>query len=173
MAQKNDQTASFMMRFTQKIYEDSDGAAQVQWKGKISHVQGGDYQNFVEASDAIDFIKEKLSTLTQKAAAGKSKAEQESILARSFDIWKKLSSTGAKMAMETIKDPLKGVSQFQEQIQEQMAQVSEDIGSRIEIDEWRGASKSDFKNIMESLDKVTSELSDLHKKVDLLSKKKK
>lgn len=173
MAQKNDQTASFMMRFTQKIYEDANGASQVQWRGKISHVQGGEQKSFVEASDAIDFIKAKLSELTKKATKDKSKEEQEGILARSVDIWKKLSATGAKMAMDTIKDPIKGVTQIQEQIQEQMAQVSEDIGSRIEIDEWRAASKSDFKHIMESLEKVTSELSDLHKKVDLLSKKKK
>lgn len=157
-----------MVRFSQKIYEDSKGAPQVQWRGKISHVQGGDNQNFTEFTDAIDFIQERLSDLTKQATSNKTPEEQEGILSRSFDIWKKLSTTGAKMAMETIKDPRKGVAQLQEQI----SQVGEDIGQRLEIDEWRGASKSDFNHVMEALNKVTADLTTLHKKVDKLSKKK-
>ncbi len=169
MAQHNDQTASFMVRFSQKIYEDGQGDAQVQWRGKISHVQGGESENFSEFSKAIEFIQAKLSELTKQATTDKTPEEQEGILTRSFDIWKKLSTTGAKMAIETIKDPRKGVAQIQEQI----SQVGEDIGQRLEINEWRGASKSDFNNIKETLEKVTSELASLHAKMDKLAKKKK
>lgn len=169
MATSNDQTASFMVRFTQKIYEDDKGTPQVQWRGKISHVQGGTQENFVEFTDAIKFIKTRLSELTKKATRDKSPEEQEGILTRSLDIWKKISTTSAKMAIETIKDPRKGVAHIQEQI----SQVGEDLGQRLEIDEWRGASKSDFRSIMDSLDKVTSELAALNKKVDRLSKSKK
>jgi len=133
------------------------------------NVQGGDQENFSEFTDAIDFIKDKLSDLTQKATQDKTPEEQEGILTKSFDIWKKLSTTGAKMAMETIKDPRKGVAQ----LQEQMAQVGEDIGQKLEIDEWRRASKSDFKHIMESLQKVTSDIAALHDKVDAITTKKK
>ena len=168
MARKNDQTASFMVRFTQKIYEDDHGTSQVQWRGKISHVQGGTQKNFTEFTDALDFIQSKLSVLTKNATMDKTPEEQEGILARSLDVWKKISTTGAKMAFETIKDPRKGVAQIQEQI----SQVGEDIGSRLEIDEWRGASKSDFKSIMESLEKVTSNLKALHEKVDRLQDSK-
>ena len=158
-----------MVRFTQKIYEDAKGMPQVQWRGKISHVQRGDQENFVEFTDAINFIKSRLSDLTKKATEDKSPEEQESILSRSLDIWKKISTSSAKMAIETIRDPRKGVAQIQEQI----SQVGEDIGHRLEIDEWRGATKSDFKSIMETLNKVTTELAVLNKKVDKLSKTKK
>ncbi len=169
MAQNNNQTASFMLRFTQKIFEDEKGTPQVQWRGKISHIQGGEQENFVEVTDAIKFIKVKLSELTKKATKDKTPEEQEGILVRSLDIWKKISSTGAKMAFETIKDPRKGVAHIQEQI----SQVGEDIGQRLEIDEWRGATKSDFKSIMETLENVTTQLHTLNKKVDQLSKNKK
>ena len=165
---RQDQTASFMVRFTQKIYEDNEGKSQVQWRGKISHVQGGDHENFVEFGDAVTFIQNKLSELTKRATKDKSPEEQEGILTRSFDMWKKISTTGAKMALETIKDPRKGVAQ----IQEQMAQVGEDITQRLEINEWRGASKADFKYIVNKLEKVTEELSTLHQKIDELKEKK-
>ena len=168
MAKNADQTASFMVRFTQKIFEDDKGESQVQWRGKISHVQGGDQTNFAEFSEAIDFIKDKLSSLTREATKDKSIEEQEGILGKSLDIWKKLSATGAKMAIETIKDPRKGVAQ----IQEQMAQVGEDISQRLEIDEWRGASKSDFKTIMNSLIQLNRNVESLHQKVEDLAKNK-
>ena len=168
MANNTDRTASFMVRFSQKIFQDDTGESQVQWRGKISHVQGGDQENFIEFSEAVDFIKDKLSYLTKEATKDKSPEEQEGILSKSLDMWKKLSATGAKMAMETIKDPRKGVAQFQEQ----MAQVGEDISQRLEIDEWRRASKSDFKSVMNTLEKLNADVQALHLKVDELSQKK-
>jgi hypothetical protein len=45
MANKADQTASFMVRFNQKIFEEN-GESKVQWRGKVSHVQGGEDMSF-------------------------------------------------------------------------------------------------------------------------------
>ncbi len=167
MAQRNDQTASFMVRFNQKIYQDTEGLDQVQWRGKISHVQGGDHSNFSEFSEAISFIQDKLSGLTKQATEDRTPEEQEGILTKSFDIWKKLSTTGAKMAMETIKDPRKGVAQIQEQI----SQVGEELGSKIEIDSIRSASKSDLQTVLKRLEEVSADLRSLHSKVDAISDK--
>lgn len=55
MAKKADQTASFMVRFNQIIFEDK-GESKVQWRGKVSHVQGGDDQSFSDFNDAVKFI---------------------------------------------------------------------------------------------------------------------
>lgn len=167
MAQRKDGTASFMVRFNQKIYQDSEGQDQVQWRGKISHVQGGDQTNFVEFADAISFIQQKLSGLTKQATKGRSPEEQEGILTKSLDMWKKLSTTGAKMAIETIKDPRKGVAQIQEQI----TQVGEEIGSKLEIDNIRSASKSDLQAVLSRLDEVSAEIRSLHDKVDAITDK--
>jgi len=167
MAQHKDQTASFMVRFNQKIYQDAAGQNRVQWRGKISHVQGGDQSSFVEFTDAISFIQEKLSGMTKQATEDHSPEEQEGILAKSLDMWKKISTTGTKLALETIKDPRKGVAQIQEQI----SQVGGEIGSKLEIDEWRGASKSDLQAVLARLDQVSSDLEALHNKVDAISSK--
>ena len=165
MAQRKEGTASFMVRFNQKIYQDTDGQDQVQWRGKISHVQGGEQENFVEFADAITFIQDKLSGLTKQATEDRTPEEQEGILTKSLDMWKKLSTTGAKMAIETIKDPRKGVAQIQEQI----TQVGEEIGSKLEIDNIRSATKSDLQIVLNRLDEVSSDLRALHKKVDALT----
>ena len=64
MAVKKDETASFMLRFTQKIFQNEDGESQVQWRGNIRHVQGGDEKRFSEFDDAVTFIQGKLAEMT-------------------------------------------------------------------------------------------------------------
>ena len=167
MTKRNDQTASFMVRFNQKIYQDTEGLDQVQWRGKISHVQGGDQSNFSEFSEVISFIQDKLSGLTKQATEDRTPEEQEGILTKSLDMWKKLSTTGAKMAIETIKDPRRGVAQIQEQI----SQVGEELGSKIEIDNIRSASKADLQTVLKRLEEVSADLRSLHSKVDAINDK--
>lgn len=164
-----DQTASFVVRFTQKIFNDDQGESQVQWRGKISHVQGGDAKNFTDMSKALDFIQNKLSELTIQATKDKSPEEQDGILTKSFDMWKKLAKASPKMVMNALKDPKAQVAQ----IQEQLAQVGDEIGQKVEIDSWRAASKSDFKQVLEALNAITDKISDLDQKVASLQKKKK
>ena len=169
MSNKSDQTASFMVRFTQKIFEDN-GEDLVQWRGKISHVQGGDQQNFTDINDALTFIKERLAQLTLDATIDKTPEEQDGILSKSLDIWKKMAQTAPKLILDTIKDPKKQVAQIQEQIQEQITQVSDDFSSKVEIDQWRNASKSDLKKVMDSIKSLSQDIKTLNEKVDSLSK---
>ena len=171
MANNQDQTASFMVRFTQKIFEEN-GEDKVQWRGKISHVQGGDQKNFSDINDALTFIQERLAELTIKATGDKTPEEQDGILSKSFDIWKKMAQTAPKLIMETLKDPKKQVAQIQDQIQDQIHIVSDEISAKVEIDQWRNATKSDFKKVMETLSTLSSDLKTLNAKVDAMNKAK-
>jgi len=170
MAMTKSQTASFMVRFNQKIYNDEAGTSNVQWRGKISHVQGGDAESFSDFEEGIDFIKGKLAELTKQSVEDKSKEEQEGILNKSLDFWKKWSTTAPKIVIETIKDPKKQVSQIQDQIQDQITQVSDEIGSKIE-GAWPAATKGDVKKMNETLERIANNLADLTNKVNALSKK--
>jgi len=98
----------------------------------------------------LTFIQEKLTTLTKEATSDKTVEEQEGIIEKSLDIWKKVRATGPKLILDTLKDPKKQVNQLQGQIQDQLAHVSEEISSKVEIDQWRAASKSDFKQVKDS-----------------------
>ncbi len=176
MANKKEETASFVIRFTQKIFQSEAGEPQVQWRGNIRHVQGGEEKRFSEFDSAVEFIREKLADLTLVAMEDKTPEEQKGILAKSFDMWKKMALTAPQMVIETIKDPKKQIEQVQTQLTqagENLTQKIEDtISQRLPIDEWRASSKSDYKNLVGLIEKLAKDMEDLNKKVDKLSKKK-
>jgi len=171
MTTKKDETASFMLRFTQKIFENETGESQIQWRGNIRHVQGGDEKRFSEFDEVVKFIQSKLQDLTIQAMEDKTPEEQKGILSKSFDLWKRMASEAPKMVLDTIKDPKKQVAQIQDQIQDQISQVKEEIGQKLDMDSWLSSSKSDSKLIMEQLQKLSKEVAALNKKVEKLSKK--
>lgn len=51
--------------------------------------------------------------------------------------------------------------------------VENKIAERVDVDEWRGVSKSDHKSMMDMLVKMSKEISTLNKRVNKLSKKEK
>lgn len=176
MAKKKEETASFVLRFTQKIFQSEEGDPQVQWRGNIRHVQGGEEKRFSEFDDAVEFIREKLADLTLVAMEDKTPEQQKGILAKSFDMWKKMALGGPQMVLDTIKDPKKQLEQVQNQLHqagENLTQkVEETIAQRLPIDEWRASSKSDYKNLVGHIEQLAKEVATLNKKVDKLSKKK-
>lgn len=167
MAKQPKQTASFVVRFTQKIFENDKGESDVQWRGNISHVQTDDEKNFSEFEQAIKFIQTKLSDLTMSSVKGKSKEEKEGILTKSFEIWKQLAKASPKIVMDAIKDPKAQIGHIQDQI----SHVGGEISQKIELDNLRMASKSDYKQMMTAMSDMTDQISKLTKKVDQLSKK--
>lgn len=167
MAAKTQSTASFVVRFTQNILKDTEGESEVHWRGKISHVQGGDDSNFTDFGDAVEFMQEKLSQMTKEATGDKTESEQENILAKSFDIWRKFAKASPKFVMETIKDPRAKVSQIQDQISE----VGDEISQKIEIDSWKVATKNDFKTLVEKMEKMNASIEQIQKSLKKLPKK--
>jgi len=173
----NNETASFMVRFTQKIFEDKTGNKDVQWRGRISHIQGGDQQAFTDFQDALTFMQDHLAEMTIKNTEHVAPEEQDNLLLKSFDMWKKIAKSAPQMVIETIKDPAKQVANIQKQIntvrEEVEQRIAEPLATMKEIDSWRSATKSDFKSVMEELSRVSGQMAELNKKVDKLSKSKK
>lgn len=164
MTKKAAQTASFMVRFNQKIYEDK-GESKVQWRGKVSHVQGGEDMSFSDFNEAVNFIQERLAELTMEATKDKTNEEQEGILHKSFSLFKSVAATGNKVLMDAIKDPKKQVAQ----LQDQLSDIGEEMWEKVPIDQWRNASKSDFQDIKEAIKSLSKSVAVLNKKVDALS----
>ena len=161
MTKKATQTASFMVRFNQKIY-DENGESKVQWRGNVSHVQGGDDKNFTDFNDAVTFIQGHLEELTIEATKHKSTEEQDGILSKSLSLFKTFAATGPKLLKDTLKDPRKQVAHFQDQISE----YGEELLEKVPIDQWRNASKSDFQEIKQSLSSLSVSVAALSKKLD-------
>ena len=152
-----------MVRFTQKIY-DEEGESKVQWRGNVSHVQGGEDLNFSDFKDAVAFIQQHLARLTMGATSDKSSEEQESILMKSLSVFKTVAATAPVLLKETLKDPRKQVAN----IQGQLSEYGEGLLEKVPIDQWRNASKSDFLSIQESLAELSKSIALLNDKVDAL-----
>jgi len=168
MSNKQKETTSFVIRFTQKLYQDDQDETQIQWRGNIRHVQGGEEKRFSDFSKAMQFIQTKLADLTLESLEDKPAEEQKGILSKSFDLWKKVALDAPKLVIQTIKDPMAQVEQIQNQVKDVIDQNIEP-----EINQWRSASKTDFQELMAAVNNIAVEVKDLKKKVDKLSDKKK
>ena len=177
MPAKKDETASFVLRFTQKIFQNEQKESEVQWRGNIRHVQGGAEKRFSEFKEVVNFIQEKLADLTIQAMEEKSPEEQKGILSKSFDLWKRMSTTYPKMVLETIKDPKAGVeqlqdevNQIQDEVSQQINQVKDTITSKLDPDMWKPATKNDVQQMMKIMAQLSKQVNDLNTKVEKLSK---
>lgn len=178
MANKKEETASFVLRLSQKIFEKEDGDHQVEWRGNIRHVQSGEEARFTNFEDAKSFVQNIITSMTIKAVEDKPDDTQKGILAQSFEFWKKVASATPKLVMDSIKDPKKQAENIQDQIQEQIHHISDaigqkienTIGSKIELDNILPASKAE---IVEKLDLLNKRLEAIEKKLDKLNTIKK
>ncbi|WP_397447248.1 hypothetical protein [Polaribacter sp. R77954] len=171
MIKKQDQNASFMVRFNQQIFEEN-GDSKIQWRGKITHVQDGDEKRFSDFNDALTFIQNKLSELTEQATKHETSEKQESILDKSLSMWKTIKDVGPKVIRDTIKDPKKQFSHLQDEIQDKITIIGDEISEKVQIDEWRNASRSDFNKIQNQIESLSSAIEKLSKKVDTIKKDK-
>ena len=170
MTKKQEQTASFLVRFQQRIFEEN-GESEVQWRGKISHVQDGEEQRFSDFNDALSFMQQKLGELTEEATKHESSEEQESIIHKSLSMWKTIKDVGPKVIRNTLKDPKKQFTHLQDEIQDQIITIGEEISEKVHIDQWRNASRSDFNKIQSQIAALSSEIQKLSTKFDTIKKK--
>ncbi|MEM1327139.1 MAG: hypothetical protein AAGI23_14350 [Bacteroidota bacterium] len=172
---KSAETASFVLRFNQKIFENEKGEPQVQWRGNIRHVQSGDEKRFSEYDAIVKFMQSKLADLTMAATEHQSPEAQKGILSKSFDLWKRVAADTPKLVLDTIKDPKKGITQIQSQISQVGDAINEKFESTIEqlpdVDSFRVANKEDVSELSEQILALTKAVSRLEKKVNDLAKK--
>lgn len=179
MAENKEETASFVLRVSQKIYKEENGELQVQWRGNIRHVQSGQETRLSSFEGVQEFVQSKLSDLTLKAIEDKPEEEQKGIIAKSFDFWKKVANATPKLVIDSIKDPKKQAHHIQEQIQEQLYQFSdvishkieEKIGGKLDIENYLSSSKPEIKQMIQMLAGLTEKVEKLSKQVESLKKK--
>tara|TARA_B110000091_G_scaffold210065_1_gene252275 strand:- start:154 stop:666 length:513 start_codon:yes stop_codon:yes gene_type:complete len=170
MKKKQEQTASFMVRFNQQIFEDN-GESKIQWKGKVLYVQSGDEKRFSDFNDALIFMQQKLGELTEEATKHQTSEEQESIINKSLSMWKTIKDVGPKVFRDTLKDPKKQLTHLQDEIQGKIQTIGEEISEKVHIDQWRNASRSDFNTIQKQIETLSSEIKKISTKIDSIKNK--
>ena len=163
------QTTSFVVRFTQNIFKNDNDESDIQWRGSISHVQSDEKVNFVEFQDALEFMRHILENTTRESIGNQPEEDQEGLVTKSIELWKKMALSGPKMVLDAIKDPKGQMAHLQDQI----SQVGDEISQRVELDTWRSATKSDFNKLFDLLGKLNDRIENLEGKVDNISPDKK
>lgn len=162
MEPKKEETASFVIRFTQKVFADENGESQVQWRGNIQHVQGGDEKRFSDFEEVIKFIQSKLTSLTLEAIGDKTPEEQQGILHKSFELWKTMTYTYPQQFLEAFTNPEVPAKQMQQQLD-----AMQDFFKRgLQLDSWMGGAGLQDKQVPPIWNALLDRLDRLEQKVD-------
>ncbi|HUF36912.1 MAG TPA: hypothetical protein VMN57_00160 [Anaerolineales bacterium] len=117
--------ASFMLRFTQDLWQDENGDPQVQWRGRINHVQGSEEIPFTDFTEALTFIQRQLQDLTLKAFPSADPEIREKALKESFKLWEQFTADYADLVFATMEKTFKGSQEIQGRVGEALAKSFE------------------------------------------------
>lgn len=151
--------ASFVLRFTQELWQDTGGEPHVRWRGHIRHVQGTAEERFTDFADAVTFMQRYLTQLTIDTLSGTEELTQEKIFAESFKMWEQFASSYAKMMSQAMEQSVRQSETFREQIDE--------AGKRV-MDAWRIPFQADQHTLAETVDHLQAQIEALAKKVETL-----
>ena len=107
--------ASFMLRFTQDLWQDENGEPRVQWQGRINHVQGDEEIPFTDFTEALAFIQKQLQDLTLKAVPGADAETREKALKESFKYWEEFTAGYTKMVSSAMEQAFRQTQEIQSQ----------------------------------------------------------
>jgi hypothetical protein len=153
--------ASFVLRFTQDLWQDAGGSPRVRWRGHIRYVQGNREDRFTDFAEAVTFMQRNLAELTLDAISGKN-MNQEDTLRESFKFWEDFSAVYSGMMFEAMEQSLKQSEAVKQQMQDVVEQT---------IKAWPFPATSSSNSGSISNQDVVNVLYDLQRQVKVLSEK--
>ena len=116
-------TASFVLRFTQDLWQDPMGEPRIEWRGQVRRVQDGEEMRFTDLSDAMNFIQESLLKVTMNAVPKEDKMYQDKAVRESLKMWEKLAENYTTLMVEAMQRTMKQSESFQRQINDAVEQA--------------------------------------------------
>jgi hypothetical protein len=151
--------ASFVLRFTQELWQDAQGEPHVQWRGHIRHVQGDEEDRFTDFAEAVAFIQRYLTQLTLEALSGGQAMSQEKVLQESFKMWERFASSYTDMMFQAMEQTVKQSQTFKEQIDQATQQA---------LKAWQLPLPSDQRQLVEAFNSLQTQIKALTDKVEEL-----
>lgn len=158
---KTDGIASFVLRFTQKMWQDAQGEPHVQWRGHIRHVQGDEECRFTDFAEAVAFIQRYLTQLTLNSLTGQENMSQDQVLHESFKLWEQFASSYTDMMFQAMEQTIKQSEVFREQLDQVREQT---------IQTWQLPRHPTQSDIVEALDNLQAQMQILTEKIQILEK---
>ena len=155
--------ASFVLRFTEELWQDPSGEPHVQWRGQVRHVQSNDETRFTNFADALAFIQKYLTQLTLDAASGgPAKMDQDKVLRESFKLWEQFASTYSNLMFDAMEKTIKQSDALRQQM-DQAAQQA--------VKAWQMPFGTGQNEVVEALGRIEREMRELRERVERLEKK--
>lgn len=110
--------ASFLLRFTQDLWQDENGEPKVAWRGHIDHVQGEEEITFTDFSEALLFMQKQMAEMTLKAIPTGSQQTQQKALDESFKLWENFAASYSKMILSSLENTMRKSKDLQNQMGE-------------------------------------------------------
>ncbi|MCB9078041.1 MAG: hypothetical protein H6631_10650 [Anaerolineaceae bacterium] len=111
--------ASFVLRFTQELWEDAQQEPHVRWRGHIRHVQGEEENRFTDFAEAASFMQRHLTQLTIDSLSKKREGlSQEKMMQESFKLWEQFASSYTNVMFNAMEQGIKQSKAFRDQIDE-------------------------------------------------------
>lgn len=98
--------ASFILRFTQDLWQTAGGEPSLQWRGTIRHVQGEEETAFTEFAEAVGFMQEHLTRLTMDALPGDTKQERDRALNEGLKLWEQFTASYTGLVFDALEHTL-------------------------------------------------------------------
>ena len=160
---KSNNIASFMLRFTQELWQDAAEEAHIRWRGHIQHVQGHDEDRFTDFAEAIAFMQRHLTRLTTDSLGGDENVSQEKIFKESFKLWEQFASSYTNTMFQAMEQGMKQ----SETVKKQMEEVQENTLKAWQLP-FQG---TDQGPLLQTLSELQAQVESLSKKVEDLEKK--
>ncbi len=151
--------ASFVVRFTQDVWEDDRGEPQVAWRGHIRHIQGEEEVRFTDFSEAVAFMQRYMKELTLgrlEALSESEERDQEQPLHESFRLWEKSATGYADMMFGAMEQSM----QQSESLRKQM-----DSAMRDSFQAWMPSSQTASGQVLETLQALQAQVQVLAERV--------
>lgn len=154
--------ASFLVRFTQDLWQDDEGEPHVEWRGHIRHVQGDDQARFTDFSEAVTFIQRTLMQLTQETLESlpqEDRVDPDRTLQESFKMWERFAASYADMMFGAMEQAIEGSEALRQQMDDSLK------GS---LQAWVPDAQADPEPILNALQTLQEQIKVLAERVDKL-----
>lgn len=102
--------ASFVLRFTQDIWQDDNGEPRVEWRGHVRHVQDGKELHFKDVAEAVHFFQDVLLHRTNECMKQAEEGERQKVVAESKKLWMRFADTYGERLAEAVQQTQRQVN---------------------------------------------------------------
>jgi hypothetical protein len=113
--------ASFVLRFTQELWQDLQGEAHIRWRGHIRHVQSDAENRFTDFAEAVTFMQRYLTQLTLDTLTGEESMNHQRAFQESFKLWEQFAASYTDLMLRAMERTI----EQSEALKTQMSEATE------------------------------------------------